>query len=132
MVKGETFLSESNRARKWPLTRQYHAHSDNSLFLTFGELIELCTYGFENFEHIICCCRFSKISRFLERILMEHIESICSMDCKLFSVFICSIRIRYRKRDIFEKLLQLFFNLYLNDFELSIVVEVLSLLLIYF
>ena len=38
------------------------------------------------------------ISRFLERILMEHIEPICSLEYELSFVSICSIRIL----DIFE------------------------------
>ena len=37
---------------------------------------------------------------------MEHIDEICSYESKLFNISICSIRIRYRKRDIGEKPLQ--------------------------
>ena len=43
---------------------------------------------------------FLKISRALERILMECIVSICSLKYMLFSVFICSIRILSRNRGI--------------------------------
>ena len=39
----------------------------------------------------------SRISPFLERILMEHIDSICSLDSELFFISICSVRIRHRK-----------------------------------
>ena len=46
---------------------------------------------------------FSKISLFLERTLLKHIEWICSLDRKLFFMSIYSIRIRSRKGDIFEK-----------------------------
>ena len=45
---------------------------------------------------------FSKIAYFLERILMEHIEMVCSLEFELFFISICSIRIRSRKRDIFK------------------------------
>ena len=41
----------------------------------------------------------STITRFLERILMKHIESICSLESKLFFDSICSIRIRSRSQD---------------------------------
>ena len=47
--------------------------------------------------------RFSKISRFLERVLMEHISMNNSLDAKLQTCSICSIRIRSRNRDIFKK-----------------------------
>ena len=48
----------------------------------------------------------SKISRLLERIIVEAIDIKNSLDCKLQIYFICSIRIRSRKRDIVEKPLQ--------------------------
>ena len=40
---------------------------------------------------------FSKISHFLERILMEHTELICSLESKLFFISIRSIRTCSRK-----------------------------------
>ena len=43
------------------------------------------------------------ISGFLERILMEHIELICSLEPKLTFIPICSIRIRSRIWNIAEK-----------------------------
>ena len=45
----------------------------------------------------ICCSNFSKISHFLERILMEHIEQIFRLGSKLFFISMCSIRIRFRQ-----------------------------------
>ena len=39
----------------------------------------------------------SEISRVIERILMEHIESTRGLNFKLFFIPICSIRIRSRK-----------------------------------
>ena len=50
------------------------------------------------------CVGFSMLSKFLGRILMEYIESICSLESKLFLISICSIRNPSRNRDIFEKL----------------------------
>ena len=41
-----------------------------------------------------------KITYFIERILMEYIEPICSLESKLTFISICSIRIRSRTRDI--------------------------------
>ena len=46
---------------------------------------------------------FLMISRFLERILMEHIELICSLESELNYFSICSIRIPPKNGDIFEK-----------------------------
>ena len=46
---------------------------------------------------------FLTISLFLEWILTEDIERICSCEFKLHFRFICSIRIRSRNRDIVEK-----------------------------
>ena len=43
------------------------------------------------------CVGFSNLSNFLERILMEHIEQICSLESKLFFMSICFIRTRSRK-----------------------------------
>ena len=43
------------------------------------------------------------ISRFLERIIMEHIQLIGSLESELYFVSICSIRIRSRILDIIEK-----------------------------
>ena len=43
--------------------------------------------------------KLSKITRVLERIPMEHIDSICSSKSDLFFVSLCSIRIPYRNRD---------------------------------
>ena len=40
---------------------------------------------------------FSKKSHFLERIPVEYIELICSLESKLIFMSICSIRIRSRK-----------------------------------
>ena len=48
--------------------------------------------------------RFSMISRFLEGILMEHIDMKSTLDSKLQIDYICSIRIRTRNQDIVEKL----------------------------
>ena len=45
---------------------------------------------------------FSKIPSFLDRILTEHIECICSLESELFFDSICSIRIWSINRDIFE------------------------------
>ena len=49
-------------------------------------------------------CKFvvsiSKISHFLDGILIEHIDTKSSVDSKLQIYSICSIRIRSRKRDI--------------------------------
>ena len=42
---------------------------------------------------------FLKISHFLGRILVEHIESIYSLESQLFSDSIWSIRIRSKNRD---------------------------------
>ena len=36
------------------------------------------------------------------RILMEHIDKICSPESELFFISICSVRIRSRKRDILK------------------------------
>ena len=47
---------------------------------------------------------FSKISRFLERIQVEHIESKSSLESQLQICSICSIRIRSKNRDIVGKL----------------------------
>ena len=44
--------------------------------------------------------RFLMISRFTERILMEHIDSICSLDSQLCFDSICSVEILSRIRDI--------------------------------
>ena len=49
---------------------------------------------------------FLKISHFLEGILMELIDTDYSLDSKLQICSICFIRIRSRKKDIFEKPLQ--------------------------
>ena len=43
---------------------------------------------------------FLEISRFLERILTEHMELKYSLDSKLQIDFKCSIRIRSRNRDM--------------------------------
>ena len=51
----------------------------------------------------LSCCGFSKISRFLERILMEHIDKKNRSDSKLQSYPICFIRICSRKWDFFKK-----------------------------
>ena len=50
------------------------------------------------------------ISRFIEVILIEHIDTKGSLDSKLQIDYICSIRIRSRNKDIVEKLLQLILN----------------------
>ena len=55
------------------------------------------TGGFE-----ISRSSFSRISYFLERILMEHIELNCSLDSELTFISICSIKIPSRNRDIFD------------------------------
>ena len=57
---------------------------------------------------------FSKISNFLERILMKHIEFMYSLKYKLLFIWICSIRIRSRKRDIFERPQQHISNFYVD------------------
>ena len=41
--------------------------------------------------------QFSIISELLERVLMEHIESIFNLESKLFFVSIFSVEIRSRK-----------------------------------
>ena len=56
-------------------------------------------------------CKFvvsiSKISHFLDGILIEHIDTKSSVDSKLQIYSICSIRTRSRKQDILEKPQQL-------------------------
>ena len=44
----------------------------------------------------LSCCSFLKFSRFLERILMEHINWKNSLDSKLLIYSICSIKTRSR------------------------------------
>ena len=51
-----------------------------------------------------------KITHFLEQILMENIELVCSLGFELTLISICSIRNRSRKWDVFEKPLQRNFN----------------------
>ena len=52
-------------------------------------------------QHLKSCVNsFLKKSRFLERILMEHIDTKDSLDSWLQIVCICSIRIRSRTQDI--------------------------------
>ena len=51
----------------------------------------------------LSCCVFSKISHFLEGILMEHIDMKNRLDSKLHVSSMFSIRIRSRKWDIFDK-----------------------------
>ena len=51
----------------------------------------------------LCCSFFSRISHFLERILMEHIDIKRSLDSKLQIYFVCFIRISTRKCYIVEK-----------------------------
>ena len=46
---------------------------------------------------------FSTISRFLERIPIEHVEPSFSPESELLFDYICSIRTRSRNRDIVEK-----------------------------
>ena len=48
---------------------------------------------------------FSKKSRILERILMEYIELICSLECGLTFISVCSLMIPSRKRIFVKKLL---------------------------
>ena len=47
------------------------------------------------------CFTYSTISRFLDWILMEHIDMKCSLDSKLQIYSICSIIISFRNPDIF-------------------------------
>ena len=54
---------------------------------------------------------FSKISYFLERVLVEHIDMKDSLDSSLQTCSLCSIRIRSRKLDMFKKPQQLNSNL---------------------
>ena len=42
----------------------------------------------------------STITSFLEQILMEHIEPICSLESQLYFMSICSVGIYSRNRDI--------------------------------
>ena len=49
------------------------------------------------------CKFFLMITQFLERILTEHIESICSLGSQLKFGSICSVRIPSRNWDIFKK-----------------------------
>ena len=55
---------------------------------------------------------FSMISHFLDRILMEHIEPICSLESKLTFISICSTGIRSRTRDIVKnrRIIKIFEN----------------------
>ena len=69
---------------------------------------------------------FLKICQFLERILMEHLESICSLESRLTLMFTCSLRIRSRKRNIFEKPRQLNSNPYVSFLASSILDKTLS------
>ena len=69
-----------------------------SNFLKNLKAFEVCTYRLE-----LSCCELWKISYFLERFRMEHIELNCSFDSKVFFLSLCSIRIRSRKWDIFKK-----------------------------
>ena len=55
---------------------------------------------------------FSAISQFLKRVLMECIDMKNSLDSKLQICSICSVRIRSRKWDIFEKPLKHNWNRY--------------------
>ena len=45
----------------------------------------------------LSCYSFSKISYFLERVLMEDIDKKDSLDSKLQTYYICPIKIRSRK-----------------------------------
>ena len=55
----------------------------------------------------ICFSSFLTIPNFLEQILMEHIELICSSESKISFISAHSVRIPSRNRDIFEKPQQL-------------------------
>ena len=44
----------------------------------------------------------SKITQFLERILLKHIELVCSLESELTLITILSIRIPSRRRDILQ------------------------------
>ena len=70
-----------------------HKNTDGKVFFGF-----YFTYRFES-----CWSNFSKITHFLERISMEHIELICSFESELSLTRICSIRIPSGNQDIFEK-----------------------------
>ena len=63
--------------------------------------------GFSLSDELVRNEVFWKISRFLDQILLEYVESIVSINSKLYFYSICSIRIYSRNRDIFEKPRQL-------------------------
>ena len=67
-------------------------------------------YGFEGEVRAKGMTGFSKISPFLERVLMEHIDIEVSPESKLQISSIFSVKIRFGKLDIFEKPLQLILN----------------------
>ena len=56
---------------------------------------------------------FSKISRFLERVLVVRLESFCGLELELYVDSTCSSRTRSVKRDILETPPQS--NINLND-----------------
>ena len=66
----------------------YAFDKDNSGHVSFDELLTALRY--------IGVGRFSTISHFLERILIEHIEMKNNLDYKLQIYSVCSIRIRSR------------------------------------
>ena len=49
--------------------------------------------------------RFSDISQVLDRVLIEYIEPICSLESELSFVPICSIRIPYRYQETLVSLI---------------------------
>ena len=76
-----------------------------------GELIDDCLLPIkcplhDNFDQIVLDSggQLFKVlfRRFVEIILMEHIQWICSLESQLFFISICSIRTRSRNRVIFE------------------------------
>ena len=72
--------------------------------------VRLSTFGEKTLnkdELELCCSGFLNLTLFLERILIEHIDIKISLDSRPQIYFICSIRIRSRKWDTFEKLQQL-------------------------
>ena len=62
---------------------------------------------------------FLTISQLLKRVLMEHIELMCSLNSKPQVYSICSIRVCSREKDIFEKPQLLYSNPSLINFRFS-------------
>ena len=87
-----------------------HAHRIDHMetVLDLAAIYCLGLFVYRKFSRVFC--GFSKISYFLERIIIEHIEMKNNLDSKRQIYFICSIRTWSRKWDIVENPQQLKFN----------------------